>query len=259
MTNRGLRIHTPLFFPPRRQSLSSSAGMHIMDLNCVVSGVSQGISLLKISDVDYVRIKPDSFNAMSNIPRDQAHTIYIARNWDRYENDEYDTALATGVDMQLVDSESHVLEVVEAWPPGLYDQVNRKILIRELPQIIGFIKLVAKKKQSCLRRRHEPTKFLAVYNTIEDLSIDLLEGDSARDFAKKAKSIQWWEPSTAETILSIYLKEKSNQFKGNITFKDKSTGGSHRVSAERNTFTRAIAEGQPERQSYKIKIELQDC
>jgi hypothetical protein len=82
-----------------------------MCLGCVISGRPQGIFLKGREDVVYVRVRPNGLMEISDpLRRGEARTIYVARYWDHYANDEYAAALANGVEMQLADAEPYIFE-----------------------------------------------------------------------------------------------------------------------------------------------------
>ena len=100
MTNKGFRIYTSLFYPYVDGELFKSADVHFLYFGCVAfrDRKPQGIFLRGMEDDVYVRGQLDSLMAIT-VPfqRDEARTIYIARDLDGYSHHEHNAALTAGV------------------------------------------------------------------------------------------------------------------------------------------------------------------
>jgi hypothetical protein len=198
MTNKGLRIHNSLFYPCHDGSLLNGIDIHFVYLGCVISGRPQGIFLKGMEDVVYVRVRPNGLMEISDpLRRGEARTIYVARHWDHYANDEYAPTLATGVEMQLADAEPCIFELMEASPPGRYDQTSSTILVWALAQFLGFLKLTVVDRNFLPEVRHQVIDFITVFcSTRGDVSLRLLVGDQTASFMNYTKSI--WNMDLSE-------------------------------------------------------------
>ena len=259
MTNKGLRIHTSLFYPWHRDTLLNGLGVHFMFLGCVASGRHQGIILKSMEDVVYVRAEPNGLMEISEpLRRGEARTIYIARDWDQYANHEYAAAVATGIKIQLVDTKPYMFEHLESWPPGYYDQISSAFLVRDLTQFLGFLKLAIFDEKPLAQARRSVTDFIAVYCSIDrDVSVRLLEGERAVSFANYTKSIWHMDPITAQHSLFAYFISLRKYSRSDIVLQDSCTDAWLRVSANTDVCRRPAADGWPKIAQNIIMINLE--
>jgi hypothetical protein len=93
-----------------------------MYLGCILHRRPQGIMLKTIEHDLYERVEPKGLIAISSLMRrGEACVLYIARHLDNVDNQLSMLASVLGITVKLKGVKPFGLDVIEAWPPGLYD------------------------------------------------------------------------------------------------------------------------------------------
>ena len=235
MTNKGVRFNTSLFLPAFEGTLADNVGVSFMDLNCLIDGKPRGILLQRFSGV-YARVLPGSWIKMSNLMRrSEPRTLYITRDVDRVMEYEYNTDLVAGVKVQLkAHLDSYFLEIVDAWPSKIFDEVKSTFLYSGISSTTGFVKVAITEKILPPKKRRRIVDFiLVIVYSLEGFRTFLLDGEHATQFETFAKSTWAMDHTTAELELRRYRFATLKYSTSEITVSDSSTDAHFRVTIKR--------------------------
>lgn len=232
ITNKGLRFHTSLFYPYYEGNILDKINLNFMDLGCIISGRPRGIFLTIMHDI-HVRAEPTAWIEITNLMRrGQAHTIYLARDMDQVSSIEYMASLRSGIRFRTQEAEPYLLQCIDIWPPGIYDPLARRILVRANEMYVGFIKFEILDKSLPARQSRKVGDFISVCATAEGaFTVYLFHEEQATSFEAYAKSTSGMDPTTAEEELVKYLAILAPELRSEIIIHDGLSGRRLRVSA----------------------------
>ena len=259
MTNKGLRICTSLFYISHNGELLDDSGLHFMYLGCILRRRPQGIMLKTIEHDLYERVEPKGLMAISSLMRrGEARVLYIARHLDNVDDQLSMLASVLGITVKLKGVKPFGLDVIEAWPPGLYDQLQQRILVRGLKSYLGFIRLAIIDRKSLPDSRHQVGEFLAVCCSTNQAGfcLCLLQGNQATAFTDFTKSIWNMDPITAERRLFAHFHSLPKCCDLDFTVEDNAVEKTLHVSAIRLAREHPAGNGWPERTEIGIRVGL---